>query len=126
MIRTGGRCSWPYRLPGSRGGGVIAEGYRGIPIRKGERYDLSFFAKGANMVPRTIRVALEDPMANTVLSDVFQVAPLYEWKRYRHTFTVTGGRAERDLTITPIPPPCFGWMWYALPGGWVEGTEERG
>ena len=70
-------------------GGVIAEGYRGIPIRKGERYDLSFFAKGANMVPRTIRVALEDSMANTVLSDVFQVAPLYEWKRYRHTFTAT-------------------------------------
>lgn len=27
-------------------GGVIAEGYRGIPIRKGERYDLSVFRQG--------------------------------------------------------------------------------
>ena len=32
-------------------GGVIAEGYRGIPIRKGERYDLSFFAKGRIWCP---------------------------------------------------------------------------
>ena len=89
-------------------GGVIAEGYRGIPIRKGERYDLSFFAKGANMVPRTIRVALEDSMANTVLSDVFQVAPLYEWKRYRHTFTATEDAPNEGVAIGP----CFGWMWY--------------
>ena len=90
-------------------GGVIAEGYRGIPIRKGERYDLSFFAKGANMVPRTIRVALEDSMANTVLSDVFQVAPLYEWKRYRHTFTATEDAPNAVLTITADTSAVF-WL----------------
>lgn len=28
MIRTGGRCSWPYRLPGSRG---AERDSRGIP-----------------------------------------------------------------------------------------------
>ena len=90
-------------------GGVIAEGYRGIPIRKGERYDLSFFAKGTNMVPRTIRVALEDSMANTVLSDVFQVAPLYEWKRYRHTFTATEDAPNAVLTITADTSAVF-WL----------------
>lgn len=90
-------------------GGVIAEGYRGIPIRKGERYDLSFFAKGANMVPRTIRVALEDSMANTVLSDVFQVAPPYEWRRYRHTFTATEDAPNAVLTITADTSAVF-WL----------------
>lgn len=30
-------------------GGVIAEGYGGIPLRKGEKYDLSFYMKGASM-----------------------------------------------------------------------------
>ena len=100
-------------------GGVIAEGYRGIPIRKGERYDLSFFAKGANMVPRTIRVALEDSMANTVLSDVFQVAPLYEWKRYRHTFTATEDAPNAVLTITADTSAVF---WLDVVSLFPEGT----
>ena len=93
---------------GSRGRRRDSRGIPGIPIRKGERYDLSFFAKGANMVPRTIRVALEDSMANTVLSDVFQVAPLYEWKRYRHTFTATED-AERGLDDHGRYPAVF-WL----------------
>ena len=61
------------------------------------------------MVPRTIRVALEDSMANTVLSDVFQVAPLYEWKRYRHTFTATEDAPNAVLTITADTSAVF-WL----------------
>ena len=35
-------------------GGVIAEGYGGIPLRKGEKYDLSFYMKGASMASKTV------------------------------------------------------------------------
>ena len=43
-----------------KSGGVYATGYKGISIRKGETYVLSFFAKGASMVPKEIQVALAD------------------------------------------------------------------
>ena len=48
-------------------------------------------------------------MANTVLSDVFQVAPLYEWKRYRHTFTATEDAPNAVLTITADTSAVF-WL----------------
>lgn len=72
-----------------KGGGVYATGYAGIPIRKGETYALTFFAKGASMVPKEIRVALEDSIRARQGSDSFTIAPSYEWRRYRHVFTAT-------------------------------------
>lgn len=58
--------------PASGRGGAVAEGYRGISLRKGEKYRLSLFAKGASMVPKTLRVALEDSAARRPASDVFR------------------------------------------------------
>ncbi len=88
-------------------GGVIAEGYRGIALRKGERYAFSFYAKGTSLVPKTVRVALEDSAASSVLSDVFEVRPTTEWKRYRHTFTATGNASDGVLTITADTSAMF-------------------
>ena len=51
-------------------GGVVAEGYRGIPLRQGKRYRCSFFAKGTSLVPRDIRVGLADEQGTTALSEV--------------------------------------------------------
>ena len=56
-------------------GGVIADGYQGIPIREGEKYDLSFYIKGASMVPKTVSFTLADSTGNTAFSEVFRVAP---------------------------------------------------
>ena len=109
MIRTGGRCSWPYRLPGSRG---AERDSRGIPgdtdPERGTIRSLVFRQGGEYGAPYH-RVALEDSMANTVLSDVFQVAPLYEWKRYRHTFTATEDAPNAVLTITADTSAVF-WL----------------
>ena len=46
-------------------GGVIAEGYGGIPLRKGEKYDLSFYMKGASMASKTVSLTLADSTGKT-------------------------------------------------------------
>ena len=94
-------------LPGRRG--VIAEGYKGISIRKGEKYQLSLFAKGASMVPKNIRVALEDSTATQPLSDVFTISPVYEWRRYSHTFTAQEDVDNAVLTFSMDSSAVF-WL----------------
>ena len=81
-------------------GGLVAEGYRGIPIRQGKRYHCSFFVKGTTLVPRSIRIGLEDAEATTALSEVYEVAPIPEWRRYEHTFTATADASDAVLTLT--------------------------
>lgn len=90
-------------------GGVVAEGYGGIPLRKGEQYDLSFYIKGASAVPKTIRFALADSFGTTLLSDVFQVVPSYEWKKYGYTFTATESSDKAVLTVTSDSSSIF-WL----------------
>lgn len=90
-------------------GGVVAEGYGGIPLRKGEKYDLSFYMKGSSMIPKTVSLALADSTGETAFSDVFRVAPNYEWKKYRHTFTATSNTNKAVLTITADSSTVF-WL----------------
>ena len=90
-------------------GGVIAEGYRGIPLRKGEKYDLSFYMKGASMVPKTVSLTLADSTGETTFSEVFRVAPAYEWRKYRHTFTATSNTNKAVLAITTDSSAVF-WL----------------
>ena len=90
-------------------GGVIAEGYKGIPLRKGARYDLSFYIKTLSAYPKTVSFALADSSGETLLSEVFQVTPSYEWKKYGHTFTATDSTAKAVLTITTDSSALF-WL----------------
>lgn len=90
-------------------GGVVAEGYQGIAIRKGEKYHLSLFAKGASMTPKKLRIALEDSLASTVLSDVFTCSPIYEWRKYNYTFTAKENADRAVLTITTDTTAVF-WL----------------
>ncbi len=90
-------------------GGVMANGYGGIAIKKGERYALSFFAKGGNVQPREVRVALEDSLSNRALSEVFRISPMSEWKRYRHTFTATEDMRNAVLTFSSDTSVVF-WL----------------
>ena len=90
-------------------GGVIAEGYGGIPLRKGEKYDLSFYMKGASMASKTVSLTLADSTGKTALSEVFRVAPAYEWRKYKHTFTATSNTNKAVLTITTDSSAVF-WL----------------
>lgn len=120
--------------PASGRGGAVAEGYRGISLRKGEKYRLSLFAKGASMVPKTLRVALEDSAARRPASDVFSLAPGYEWTRYRHTFTATEDMDHAVLTLSADTSAMF-WVdvvslfpektWKERPGGLRADLMER-
>lgn len=116
-------------------GGVIAEGYKGIPIRKGEKYDLSFYIKGASSVnPKTISLALADSSGQTRYSDLFQIAPIYEWQKYTHTFTATETSNQAVLVFTSDSSTVF-WLdvvslfpqktWKERKNGWRPEVMER-
>lgn len=91
-------------------GGVIADGYKGIPICKGEKYDLSFYIKGGSTVnPKTISVALADSSGKTLYCNPFQIAPIYEWQKYTHTFTATETSNQATLVFTSDSSTVF-WL----------------
>lgn len=81
-------------------GGVAAEGYHGLSIRKGEAYQLSFQVKGTTILPKEIHVALEDSIGNERLSDVCTVKTNYEWKRIRHKFIANANSDNAILTFS--------------------------
>ena len=88
--------------------GVVAEGYGGIPLRKGARYRLSFFAKGTGLA-RMVRVGLRDSAATRPASDRFEFTPTAEWRRYAHTFTATEDM-ERASLLFSADSSCMYWL----------------
>lgn len=90
-------------------GGVIAEGYGGISIRKGKKYDLSFYANGASVQPKEIKIALEDSIASKAISDVYTIEPLPGWRRYHHTFSVDENADNAVLTFSADTSVVF-WL----------------
>ncbi|WP_106828983.1 alpha-L-arabinofuranosidase C-terminal domain-containing protein [Parabacteroides pacaensis] len=70
-------------------GGVAAEGYTGIPLKKGEKYNLSFFIKNAYTHSGGVQVSLEKDTSRQKVSDTFFVSPVTEWRRLHYTFTAT-------------------------------------
>ncbi|MCC8143032.1 MAG: carbohydrate binding domain-containing protein, partial [Tannerellaceae bacterium] len=94
-------------VPENGRGGILAEGYKGLSVRKGRQYTLSLYVKCATTYPKEIKIALEDSVQETRLSDIFQVSPSYDWKLYRHTFTATADTDQAVLTITTEEPFMF-------------------
>jgi len=91
-------------------GGVIAEGYKGIPIRKGEKYNLSFYTRtSSTVIPRTLKIALEDSLAKNILSNVYQVKPTFEWEHHQFTFTAKDD-ADNALLTFASDSSTFFWL----------------
>ena len=90
-------------------GGVVATGYNGLSIREGEKYELSLYLKGGSMIPKKVRVFLGDSVAETPLSETFDVSPIYEWRKYKHTFTASESTNNAVLAITADTSIVF-WM----------------
>lgn len=87
--------------PTSGRGGVWTEGYQGIPLRKGENYQLSFYLRTATSVtPRTLRVALEDSVSHEPLSRAADIQPTYEWTHIRQTLTALEDAGNAVLTFS--------------------------
>lgn len=88
-----------------RRGGVLADGFKGIPLKKGEKYDLTFYIKSSSAQLKNIRVALADSTGTDLFSTPFRLQPGFEWKKYAHTFTAeqtTNSAALIFETDTPI------------------------
>ncbi len=88
-------------------GGVAATGYNGIAVRGGEKYELSLFMKGGTAVPRTVNVFIGDSATGEPLSDVFNLSPAYEWRRFSHTFTASADADNAVLAITADSATVF-------------------
>lgn len=93
--------------PESGRGGVVAEGYNGLAIRKGESYHLSFYIKGASLLPKTLTVALEDSTRSRKLSDVCTVKTRNEWTHIRHTFTANESTHKATLVFSSDSSQMF-------------------
>lgn len=80
-------------------GGVVAEGYKGIPLYKNESYDLSFYARSSSMKPLTLDITLADSTGNNPLSNLYQPRLTNEWKRYKYTFIAQEDTENGVLTF---------------------------
>lgn len=89
--------------------GVVAEGYAGLSLRKGERYRLSLFVKGGSFLPPALRVTLEDSTASHPLSEPFLITPPMEWRRYDHTFTANADTDKACLVFATDSATLF-WL----------------
>ncbi|GHV51803.1 hypothetical protein FACS1894181_14200 [Bacteroidia bacterium] len=86
--------------PGQRGG-VAAEGYGGISVKRGEKYFLSFYMRtSTSTTPAPVQAALEDSAAGRQLSRPLEVLPSYEWTKYTHTFVAEEDAPDALLTFS--------------------------
>lgn len=90
-------------------GGVVAEGYEGIALKKGEKYNLSFFVKSAYNKANMLRVALEKKETGVALSDVYAVSPLSDWQRLHYTFIATEDAIDAQLVFSTDSVTSF-WL----------------
>lgn len=80
---------------------IINEGFDGIALRKGEKYDFSLqgrVPKGSKSVKLT--VALTDSLGNVLTSKTLTVSG-NRWKQYSTTLVPTASESDARLTITP-------------------------
>jgi hypothetical protein len=85
----------------SNRGGVAAEGFQGVPIRRGESYRLSFLLRTiSTMTPSPVRIALQDSLTSRLLSNAFDVMTTTQWTRHELTLTATETAGNALLTFT--------------------------
>ena len=58
---------------------------------------------------KKVRIFLGDSVAETPLSETFDVSPIYEWRKYKHTFTASESTNNAVLAITADTSIVF-WM----------------
>ena len=87
---------------------VANQGYYGIAIRKGEPYDLSFYAKAAGKLGEALRVTLEDS-AGTVYGEASINTLASTWGK--HTATLMPTRTATNLRLTfSLTKPATIWL----------------
>jgi alpha-L-arabinofuranosidase len=76
---------------------LMNEGYDGIPVKAGERYDFSLFAESGN--PGKIIVTLTDGNGNAVSDEISVKITSKKWKQYRAVLTANKTVSNARLSI---------------------------
>jgi alpha-L-arabinofuranosidase len=87
-------------------GSVSNDGYWGMNIRPGEKYNLSFYARGGEGFKGDLLVAMENA-GGTSLGQRQFTGVTGEWKKYTAQITATGGDPKARLVIGSGSPGTF-------------------
>ncbi|MVT12273.1 alpha-L-arabinofuranosidase C-terminal domain-containing protein [Chitinophaga tropicalis] len=80
------------------GAALINSGFDGIPVKKGEKYDLSLFAKQAG---GKVLVRLTDKEGKVVAQTTVNVSS-NKWQTVKATLTATADAADAQLELQPL------------------------
>ena len=75
------------------------DGFDGIVVRKGDRYDVSLFARQLEGKPARLQVQLRD--GNQVIGETTLSAPSKQWKQLSGTITAKADAKTATLAIVP-------------------------
>ena len=85
------------------GAGVSNEGFDGISLKAGERYDLSLFARYPRDKGGKCVVRLVDKDGNVCAESALNITSK-DWKQYKTTFTAQSNVADGRLELLPQTP----------------------
>ena len=83
----------------SPGAALVNAGFDGIVVRKGERYDLSLFARQLTGKGAKLKVQLRD--GDTIIGQATIAAPTAQWKQAKATITATADASKAKLALLP-------------------------
>ena len=83
---------------GDTGVGIRNNGFDKMPVKAGEKYNLSFFARQFSNEPISLWVSLQNPQGIIVAENKVSTSSR-EWKKYTATFTASAGDDSASLVI---------------------------
>lgn len=94
------RLSYEKELTGS---GLDNEGFKGIGIKAGERYDFSLYARTVGNTPIKLRINLVNSQNDLYEAKEIEISGK-EWKKYAIALTPEASEAHSRLRITMLTP----------------------
>lgn len=83
---------------GQQGMGIMNSGFDGIPVKSGEKYDVSLFARVLSKTPIPIKVLLQGKKGDIYGAVEFNTE-LGNWKKYNRTITATQTNDSARLVV---------------------------
>jgi signal transduction histidine kinase/DNA-binding response OmpR family regulator len=98
----------PHHVVLESGQTLVNEGFDGIAIKQGDKYDFSMFAKAEK--PGRIAVKLIDNKGNAASNEVSIKIGAENWKKYEAVLTArqTATNAKLQVAVSPLPDNVIG------------------
>ena len=92
-----------YDYDGWRGFGLENNGFDGITVKEGARYDFSFFARNVDGKAKQVRVALVEPgPERKIIADTTLTVDCKAWKRHACTLTAATSCPNASLLFLAL------------------------